>query len=261
MALEKLHLLLTQFSHFQLKIIRSNFEKILEKKYVVNKRLVLNKVFEDSGLNDSIGPVERELASQDPTFVNKLFDEALYGHLLIKSQTKDVNPKSKLIKTNPLDAIHGISETHEHYLKLIARTKRELLFLGYRSGYQNELAIIRKKIKDKVRFRIVGELEFVEDFSEYLKDTSGNVKYYYFIKEQVEKILGENEAKYAKFHAKVIVSDDKHGIISSANLTYSGFNCNIEIGTVLDANEVLEVKRFMRELIKNKIIKEYRVYT
>ncbi|MBN2878731.1 MAG: type II deoxyribonuclease [Clostridia bacterium] len=57
-------------------------------------------------------------------------------------------------------------------------------------------------------------------------------------------------ANQQNLHAKIYIFDDKKAIITSANLTYSGFNRNIEYGLLTDeSNLVGEAKSFLKNII------------
>ena len=54
----------------------------------------------------------------------------------------------------------------------------------------------------------------------------------------------------AKLHAKVIVADGRDALVTSANLTYHGYEANIEIGVRVSGEPARLVEKHFRELIR-----------
>lgn len=56
----------------------------------------------------------------------------------------------------------------------------------------------------------------------------------------------------AKLHAKVIVADSADALVSSANLTYHGYDANIELGVRVTRDPARLVEEHFRELIRSE---------
>jgi len=56
----------------------------------------------------------------------------------------------------------------------------------------------------------------------------------------------------AKLHAKVIVADARDALVTSANLTYHGYEANIELGVRISGDPARLVDAHFRELIRSE---------
>jgi phosphatidylserine/phosphatidylglycerophosphate/cardiolipin synthase-like enzyme len=55
-------------------------------------------------------------------------------------------------------------------------------------------------------------------------------------------------------HAKVLITDDRYLLVSSANLTYHGLRGNLEIGVLLQGDVALEMKALLNQWIRDRLI-------
>lgn len=66
------------------------------------------------------------------------------------------------------------------------------------------------------------------------------------------------EDKMAALHAKIIVVDKRHSLVSSANLSYHGLKGNVELGLLIHSEEKgKQIINVFKELTKMKIFKKY----
>ena len=58
----------------------------------------------------------------------------------------------------------------------------------------------------------------------------------------------------AALHAKLIVSDVKKSLVSSANLSYHGMQGNIEMGFLIESHEkAKQIEEVMKEMVRMKV--------
>lgn len=58
----------------------------------------------------------------------------------------------------------------------------------------------------------------------------------------------------AALHAKLLVSDTKKSLVSSANLSYHGMRGNVEIGFLLESpKKAKQIEEVMKELVWMKV--------
>jgi phosphatidylserine/phosphatidylglycerophosphate/cardiolipin synthase-like enzyme len=63
-------------------------------------------------------------------------------------------------------------------------------------------------------------------------------------------------APYASMHAKCLLVDSRHLLVTSANFTFHGLHGNIEIGIRLSGAPAAEARKIFSHLVEDKIVEE-----
>ena len=144
--------------------------------------------------------------------------------------------------------------TKEIVYKLIENAEKNLTITGYSvSEYFSDMLdlIIRKSqqgIYIKAYINDIAKQEGVLD--RLLTYKSRFLQVYEYQKQENDKM--------AALHAKIIVSDSKKSLISSANLSYHGIQGNIEMGFLLESvDKARQIEEVMREMVRMKIFRKY----
>ena len=76
---------------------------------------------------------------------------------------------------------------------------------------------------------------------------------------QVYEYQKQEEDKMAALHAKIIVSDARRSLVSSANLSYHGMQGNIEMGFLIDSSDkAKQIEQILKEMIQMKVFCKYK---
>lgn len=71
---------------------------------------------------------------------------------------------------------------------------------------------------------------------------------------QVYEYQKKEDDKMAALHAKLLVSDAKKSLVSSANLSYHGMQGNVEMGFLIEAPEkAKQIEEVMKEMVRMKV--------
>jgi hypothetical protein len=60
--------------------------------------------------------------------------------------------------------------------------------------------------------------------------------------------------QFASLHAKIVIADDERALITSANLTFHGLRRNIEVGVLVRADIVVQLRRQFVELERERVL-------
>lgn len=214
----------------------------------------------------------------DWNFGNLLFDE-FWNMLSIKNEPLfqemifvidlivNLNNKKNNVKKEDTTILTApgekITQTREVIEDLVKKAENEIMLIGYDySDFGGFKGKIRDASRRNVKIYIIGETQFVEKLRKELKTIKGKIEYFaYDVDVAKDKIVEggrtPSEKFPPKFHAKVVIKDRKEGLITSANLTYQGVNCNVEIGTKIDKVEARSVAEWLRGLIQSGLLKKY----
>ena len=141
-------------------------------------------------------------------------------------------------------------KTRDTMRKLIENTEKSLTITGYSiSDYFAEmLDVIIKKSQQGVYVRL-----YVNDI-EKQKDALDRLMAYRSRFLQVYEYQKQEDDKMAALHAKLIVSDAKKSLVSSANLSYHGMQGNIEMGFLLESHDkAKQIEEVMKEMVRMKV--------
>ena len=71
---------------------------------------------------------------------------------------------------------------------------------------------------------------------------------------QVYEYQKQEDDKMAALHAKLLVSDAKKSLVSSANLSYHGMQGNVEMGFLIESSEkAKQIEEVMKEMVRMKV--------
>lgn len=141
-------------------------------------------------------------------------------------------------------------KTRDTMRKLIENTEKSITITGYSiSDYFAEmLDVLIKKSQQGVYVRL-----YVNDIVKQ-KDALDRLMAYRSRFLQVYEYQKQEEDKMAALHAKLIVSDVKKSLVSSANLSYHGIQGNIEMGFLLDSHDkAKQIEEVMKEMVRMKV--------
>ena len=75
---------------------------------------------------------------------------------------------------------------------------------------------------------------------------------------QIYEYQKQEDDKMAALHAKLIVSDVKKSLVSSANLSYHGMQGNIEMGFLIESHDkAKQIEEVMKEMVRMKVCGKY----
>lgn len=141
-------------------------------------------------------------------------------------------------------------KTRDTMRKLIENTEKSLTITGYSiSDYFAEmLDVIIKKSQQGVYVRL-----YVNDIEKQI-DALDRLMAYRSRFLQVYEYQKQEDDKMAALHAKLIVSDAKKSLVSSANLSYHGMQGNIEMGLLIESHDkAKQIEEVMKEMVRMKV--------
>ena len=151
---------------------------------------------------------------------------------------------AELVLTAPDSFRVKTLRTKDTMRNMIENTEKSLTITGYSiSDYFAEmLDIIIKKSLQGVYVRL------------YVNDTEKQKEVL-----QIYEYQKQEDDKMAALHAKLIVSDVKKSLVSSANLSYHGMQGNIEMGFLIESHEkAKQIEEVMKEMVRMKVCGKYK---
>lgn len=144
-------------------------------------------------------------------------------------------------------------KTKDTLHKLIEKTEKSLTITGYSISdyFADMLDVIIKKSQQGVYVRLyVNDIEKQKDVLDRLMAyRSRFLKVYEYEKQEDDKM--------AALHAKLIVSDVKKLLVSSANLSYHGIQGNVEMGFLIESHDkAKQIEDVMKEMVRMKVLCE-----
>ncbi|WP_097014933.1 phospholipase D-like domain-containing protein [Anaerocolumna aminovalerica] len=158
--------------------------------------------------------------------------------------------RADLVLTAPDSFRVKALRTKETLQKLIEDTEKSLTITGYSiSDYFAEmLDVIIRKSQQGVYVRL-----YVNDM-EKQKATLERLMAYKSRFLQVYEYQKQDDDKMAALHAKLLVSDAKKSLVSSANLSYHGMQGNVEMGFLIESPEkAKQIEEIMKEMVRMKV--------
>ena len=134
--------------------------------------------------------------------------------------------------------------------KLIEKTEKSLTITGYSISdyFADMLDVILKKSQQGVYVRL-----YVNDI-EKQKDVLDRLMAYRSRFLQLYEYQKQEDDKMAALHAKLIVSDVKKSLVSSANLSYHGMHGNVEMGFLIESHDkAKQIEDVMKEMVRMKV--------
>lgn len=144
--------------------------------------------------------------------------------------------------------------TRETLWKLIEDAEKSLTITGYAVSeyFSDVLDRIIQKSQQGVYVRV-----YINDME---KQKSSLVRLLAYRSRflQVYEYQKQEEDKMAALHAKIIVSDAKRSLVSSANLSYHGMQGNIEMGFLIESSDkAKQIEEVLKEMIRMKVFCKY----
>ncbi len=140
--------------------------------------------------------------------------------------------------------------TKETLRKLIKDTEKSLIITGYSVSdyFSDMLDVIIRKSQQGVYIRLyINDMEKQKSALERLLAYKSR-----FL--QVYEYQKQEDDKMAALHAKIIVSDVRKSLVSSANLSYHGMQGNIEMGFLLESpDKAKQIEEVMKEMVRMKV--------
>lgn len=161
---------------------------------------------------------------------------------------------AELVLTAPDSFRVKVLRTKDTMRNMIENTKKSLTITGYSiSDYFAEmLDVIIKKSQQGVYVRI-----YVNDI-EKQKEALDRLMSYRSRFLQIYEYQKQEDDKMAALHAKLIVSDVKKSLVSSANLSYHGMQGNIEMGFLIESHDkAKQIEEVMKEMLRMKVCGKY----
>lgn len=140
--------------------------------------------------------------------------------------------------------------TKETLQKLIEGTEKSLTITGYSISdyFADMLDVIIRKSQQGVYVRL-----YVNDM-EKQKSALDRLMAYKSRFLQVYEYQKQEDDKMAALHAKMLVSDVKKSLVSSANLSYHGMQGNVEMGFLIESREkAKQIEEVMKEMVRMKV--------
>lgn len=162
---------------------------------------------------------------------------------------------AELVLTAPDSFRVKTLRTKDTMRNMIENTEKSLTITGYSiSDYFAEmLDVIIKKSQQGVYVRI-----YVNDI-EKQKEALDRLMSYRSRFLQIYEYQKQEDDKMAALHAKLIVSDVKKSLVSSANLSYHGMQGNIEMGFLIESHDkAKQIEEVMKEMVRMKVCGKYK---
>ena len=144
--------------------------------------------------------------------------------------------------------------TRETLWKLIEEAEKSLTITGYAVSeyFSDVLDMIIRKSQQGVYVRL-----YINDM-EKQKPSLERLLAYRSRFLQVYEYQKLEEDKMAALHAKIIVSDSKRSLVSSANLSYHGMRGNIEMGFLIESSDkAKQIEQVLKEMVRMKVFCKY----
>lgn len=209
--------------------------------------ILLSEIAEDaiSGRKESLVSLKKRFPSLSDKDVNALFlmfTEAISNH---------DKEKAALVATMPPSFNIKAKSTMNTVRDLLEHADKSILITGYSlSGYFNDMidCIIKKSQSGILVKFFVNQIESQTSFDKLCRYKGKFLKIYNY---------PPSEDKMAALHAKVICVDKQKTLITSANLSYHGQEGNIELGTLIDSQQIAkQVEDLFTKLLFNKVFVE-----
>lgn len=142
------------------------------------------------------------------------------------------------IQLNNLNIRQTIGVLMEH----IYSSNKSILITGYSiSEFSYEIIrILSKKAKENVEITFLIDKNVDEKLFINKIENIPNFK--------VFKLKSTTEV--SNLHAKIAVFDSKHALITSSNMSYRGMVNNIEVGTIIHGEKVIQLEKIFKDLLE-----------
>lgn len=201
-----------------------------------------------NGVNASFTKVIVELKELFPNCSDEEITDII--NLCMQLYSAKKTERADLVLTAPDSFRVKALRTKETLQKLIEGTEKSLTITGYSISeyFADMLDVIIRKSQQGVYVRL-----YVNDM-EKQKSALDRLMAYKSRFLQVFEYQKQEDDKIAALHAKLVVSDAKKSLVSSANLSYHGMQGNIEMGFLLESPEkAKQIEEVMKEMVRMKV--------
>lgn len=205
-----------------------------------------------NGVNGQFNQARIELGNHFPNCSDEEITDII--SLCMKLYSSKKTEHAELVLTAPDTFRVKALRTKDTVQKLIKDTEKSLTITGYSVSeyFADMLDVIIKKSQQGVYVRL-----YVNDI-EKQKDTLDRFMAYQSRFLQVYEYQKQEDDKMAALHAKMLVSDVKRSLVSSANLSYHGMRGNVEMGFLLESHEkARQIEEVMKEMVRMKVFCKY----
>ena len=206
-----------------------------------------------NGVNASFTKVIVELKEHFPNCSDEEITDIINLCMQLYSEKK--TERADLVLTAPDSFRVKALRTKETLQKLIEGTEKSLTITGYSISdyFADMLDVIIRKSQQGVYVRL-----YVNDM-EKQKSALDRLMAYKSRFLQVYEYQKQEDDKMAALHAKLLVSDAKKSLVSSANLSYHGMQGNVEMGFLIESSEkAKQIEEVMKEMVRMKVFCQIR---
>ncbi len=161
-----------------------------------------------------------------------------------------------MLITGPRTLRNTIRSLASEIYCLIGRANKSLLLTTYNANPPSELIDALSAAEDRgVEIELVFESKISDSKISRLIEVLKKVSAYQWPQEN----RPETHSEYSpSFHAKFVLADDEHLVVSSANLTGYALDKNIELGVLISGgDQPKSVRRYYDELIREGHLEKY----
>ena len=201
-----------------------------------------------NGVNASFTKVIVELKEHFPNCSDEEITDII--NLCMQLYSAKKTERADLVLTAPDSFRVKALRTKETLQKLIESTEKSLTITGYSISdyFADMLDVIIRKSQQGVYVRL-----YVNDM-EKQKSALDRLMVYKSRFLQVYEYHKQEDDKMAALHAKLLVSDAKKSLVSSANLSYHGMQGNVEMGFLIESPEkAKQIEEVMKEMVRMKV--------
>ena len=201
-----------------------------------------------NGVNASFTKVIVELKELFPNCSDEEITDII--NLCMQLYSAKKTERADLVLTAPDSFRVKALRTKETLQKLIEGTEKSLTITGYSISeyFADMLDVIIRKSQQGVYVRL-----YVNDM-EKQKSALDRLMAYKSRFLQVYEYQKQEDDKMAALHAKLLVSDVKKSMVSSANLSYHGMQGNVEMGFLIESPEkAKQIEEVMKEMVRMKV--------
>lgn len=206
-----------------------------------------------NGVNASFTKVIAELKEHFPNCRDEEITDII--NLCMQLYSAKKTERADLVLTAPDSFRVKALRTKETLQKLIESTEKSLTITGYSISdyFADMLDVIIRKSQQGVYVRL-----YVNDM-EKQKSALDRLMAYKSRFLQVYEYQKQEDDKMAALHAKLLVSDAKKSLVSSANLSYHGMQRNVEMGFLIESSEkAKQIEEVMKEMVRMKVFCQIR---
>ena len=213
----------------------------------LNLDILLYRIAEDalSGRRNSISALKKQFPSLSEKELSDL--HSMFVSLFINNDSDSTT----LVATTPPSFSINAKSTKNTTIDLLTKANASILLTGYSlSDYFNDMVdcIVNKSQQGVLVKVFVNQIENQKNFDKLYRYKGRFLKIYNY---------SPSEDKMAALHAKVISTDQRKTLITSANLSYHGQEGNVELGALIESKKIAkQVEELFTKLLFKKIFIE-----